>query len=48
MHADQPGHAGIIVCKDDADREKMAARIHDAIAPPPSLAGQLIRVNRQV
>ncbi|MEG4998636.1 DUF5615 family PIN-like protein [Microcoleus sp. B4-D4] len=33
LHASQPNHSGIIVCKDDQqDRQRMAARISEAIA----------------
>jgi predicted nuclease of predicted toxin-antitoxin system len=46
LHGEQPDHAGIVVCKDDADREGMAIRICESIATSSPLAGQLIRVNR--
>src|SRR4028118_962839 len=33
LHASQPNHAGIIVCKDDQqDRQRMATRISEAIS----------------
>ena len=46
LHREQPGHAGIIVCKFDLDFEAQAERIHKAIAGQATLAGQLLRVNR--
>ncbi len=46
LHTQQPEHAGIIVCKDDPDRESLALRINIAIAPLETLQGQLIRVSR--
>ncbi|MEG5057361.1 DUF5615 family PIN-like protein [Microcoleus sp. A2-C5] len=47
LHTLQPDHAGIIVCKDDSNRERQAARINEAIANLETLRGMLIRVNRQ-
>jgi Domain of unknown function (DUF5615) len=47
LHASQPNHAGIIVCKDDQqDRQRMATRISDAISNVETLRGILLRVNR--
>ncbi len=47
LHASQPNHAGIIVCKDDQqDRQRMATRISDAISNVETLRGTLVRVNR--
>ncbi|MEG4200216.1 DUF5615 family PIN-like protein [Microcoleus sp. Pol12A5] len=46
LHAQQPDHAGIIVCTDDKNLERLARRINDAIAGEESLRGKLIRVNR--
>jgi len=46
LHTLQPDHAGIIVCKDDSNRERLAARIDEAIANLETLRGMLIRVNR--
>ncbi|WP_437730757.1 DUF5615 family PIN-like protein [Sorangium sp. So ce1335] len=45
-HRQRADHAGIVVCAEDPDTDRQIARIHDAIAPLPSLAGQLVRVNR--
>ena len=47
LHASQPNHAGIIVCKDDQqDRQRMATRISEAISNVETLRGTLVRVNR--
>ncbi|MEG3868304.1 MULTISPECIES: DUF5615 family PIN-like protein [unclassified Microcoleus] len=46
LHAQQPNHAGIIVCTDDKNLERLATRINDAIAGEENLRGKLIRVNR--
>jgi predicted nuclease of predicted toxin-antitoxin system len=46
LHRLQPEHCGIIACKDDVDRERMARRINEAISAEETLRGKLIRVNR--
>ncbi len=46
LHRQQPQHGGIIVCTADLDFTRQARRIHEAVAKLPSLADQLIRVNR--
>ena len=46
LHTLQSDHAGIIVCKDDANRERLALRINEAIANLETLRSLLIRVNR--
>lgn len=46
LHLRRPDHAGIIICTEDSDFERLAWRIHDAIAPLESLGGELIRVTR--
>jgi len=46
LHNQQLNHAGIIVCKDDPDREGIALRINEAVLSLESLNNQLIRVNR--
>ncbi|MBI2928317.1 MAG: DUF5615 family PIN-like protein [Verrucomicrobia bacterium] len=46
LHRERSDHSGIIVCTFDPDFAEQAARIHSAIGTQPSLAGQLIRVNR--
>ena len=45
LHREVPGHAGIIVCAEDPDREGQASRIHEAISTCNALAGRLLRVN---
>jgi len=46
LHRLQPEHFGIIGCKDDSNRERMAARINEAISAEENLQGKLIRVIR--
>lgn len=46
LHRLQSNHCGIIACKDDQDRERMARRIHEVISAEETLSGKLIRVNR--
>ena len=46
LHTQKPNHAGIIVCTDDKNLERLATRINDAIAGEENLRGKLIRVNR--
>jgi hypothetical protein len=46
LHARFPGHAGIIVCSQDADTDRQAAAIDAAVRERPTLEGSLIRVNR--
>lgn len=46
LHRMSPDHAGIIVCTEDLDRQRLATRIHEAITDAESLFGKLIRVNR--
>ncbi|HAX89785.1 MAG TPA: hypothetical protein DCY91_26880 [Cyanobacteria bacterium UBA11370] len=46
LHRLNPTHFGIIACKDDLDRERMARRIDAAISTEETLRGKLIRVNR--
>jgi hypothetical protein len=48
LHRNRPGHAGIIICREDPDRLGQAQRIAAAIQGTDDLQGQLIRVNRQV
>jgi predicted nuclease of predicted toxin-antitoxin system len=45
LHAERPGHAGIIVCTFDRDFVALARRIDDTIRAA-ALDGKLIRVNR--
>jgi hypothetical protein len=46
LHAANPAHLGIVTIRDDPDRPAIAGRIHAAVIALPSLAGQLVRVNR--
>ncbi|PSB21945.1 hypothetical protein C7B65_00545 [Phormidesmis priestleyi ULC007] len=46
LHRLQPDHAGIIVCTNDSDRNRLARRIHEAICTEASLSKKLIRVIR--
>ena len=39
-------HAGIVVCTEDTDTAAQAARVHDAVASVPTLAGELVRVRQ--
>jgi Domain of unknown function (DUF5615) len=41
-----PNHAGIIACTEDADCERQAARIDEAITAQGDLRGKVVRVNR--
>ncbi|MUG98882.1 hypothetical protein F7734_43960 [Scytonema sp. UIC 10036] len=42
----QPNHAGIIVCTEDPNFQRLATRVDRAISTEESLNGKLIRVNR--
>jgi Domain of unknown function (DUF5615) len=46
LHRADSEHFGIIVCTNDPDRSRMAARIDAAISAQESLKGELIRVVR--
>ncbi len=46
LHNERPQHAGIIACTFDADFERQAQRIHQALEAHPDLRGQLLRTNR--
>jgi hypothetical protein len=46
LHAKDPGHAGIVVCTEDPNFERLAAAVDVAVRGASSLAGALIRVNR--
>jgi len=41
-----PGHAGIVVCSQDADCDRQAAAIDAAVREHTALQGTLLRVNR--
>ena len=46
LHQQNPAHAGIVVCTQDADVIRQGARIDRAITEVGTLAGHLIRVHR--
>ncbi|UBF25586.1 DUF5615 family PIN-like protein [Kovacikia minuta CCNUW1] len=46
LHRTSTNHAGIIVCTEDLDRQRLATQIHEAIVAEESLTGKLIRINR--
>jgi hypothetical protein len=47
LHAQVPGHAGIVSCtRDDPNPDALAARIDVALAARSDLAGQHISVNK--
>lgn len=46
LHRLQSNHAGIIVCTEDSDFERLAASINAAISSEETLVGKLVRINR--
>jgi predicted nuclease of predicted toxin-antitoxin system len=46
LHQLQPDHTGLIICSEDRNFNRLAERIHQAIAAEESLQGKLIRVVR--
>jgi hypothetical protein len=46
LHNERLQHAGIIACTFDADFERQAQRIHQALEAQPTLTNELLRVNR--
>ncbi|WP_271254373.1 DUF5615 family PIN-like protein [Pseudanabaena sp. Chao 1811] len=46
LHNLQPSHAGIIVCTEDLNRQRLANQIHEAITNTADLTNILIRINR--
>ena len=46
LHQQPPQHEGMIVCTDNPDFSKLAAKIHALLDGLESLAGQLVGVNR--
>ena len=46
LHKSSPNHAGIIVCTENTNFERLAEKIHDAVTQIHSLDGQLIRIYR--
>lgn len=48
LHYRHPGHAGLIVCTYNPDFAQLSAMIHDVVSRTSSLAGQCLRIYRQV
>jgi predicted nuclease of predicted toxin-antitoxin system len=46
LHNLQPNHAGIIVCTEDLNRQRLATQINEAITNAVDLTNTLIRINR--
>lgn len=46
LHKQSAAHAGIIVCSENTNFERLAEKIDAAVSPFVSLQGQLIRVYR--
>jgi hypothetical protein len=46
LHKSGVAHAGIVFTTIDPNETALAARIHAAVSALPSMAGQLVRVNR--
>jgi hypothetical protein len=46
LHRQVRPHCGILVCTDDPDKVALASRIHQALISCPSLANQLLRIDR--
>lgn len=44
LHQSLADHSGIVLCTDDLDFPRTAARIHDAIANAGEMRGKLLRV----
>jgi hypothetical protein len=45
LHRLNPNHAGIIVCRDNANFPALAAKVHAQLQLIESLSGQLLLVN---
>jgi hypothetical protein len=46
LHAQRPGHGGVVACTFDPDFVGQAARIDEALRASEPLAGRLHRINR--
>lgn len=46
LHRSHPNHAGIIICTEELNFQRLATRINEAISAEEILTGKLIRVNR--
>lgn len=46
LHTQNPVHAGVVICTEDADRAGQARRISDKVAEYEDLSNELVRVYR--
>lgn len=46
LHSRRPGHAGLVVCTQHPEVERLASAIHQAMAALASLQGALTRIKR--
>jgi DNA-binding NtrC family response regulator len=46
LHRQSSAHAGIIICSENTNFQRLAEKIHEAVSPFISLTEQLIRVYR--
>lgn len=46
LHENEPAHAGIVLCKHEADFAGQANRIDEAMKPFANLKGRLVRVQK--
>lgn len=46
LHKQSSAHAGIIICSENTNFERLAEKIHDAVSPLNNVNEQLIRVYR--
>lgn len=46
LHSEDLNHAGIVICKEDADRSGQAERIDEKVCEIADTKGQLIRIYR--
>jgi predicted nuclease of predicted toxin-antitoxin system len=46
LHRQNSNHAGIIACTENPDFDRLALKIHEAVAQLDSLQGQLLRIYR--
>lgn len=47
LHRQDPDHAGIVVCKQDHDWQRLAANVNRVLTDSESLKGKLLRVRRE-
>jgi predicted nuclease of predicted toxin-antitoxin system len=46
LHKQSPEHAGIVICTENPDFDRLAMKIHEAVSAFDALQGQLIRIYR--